>query len=200
MPTYTPKASEIERAWLIVDADGLVLGRLATEVARILRGKHKPTYAPHMDTGDHVVIINADKVVLTSGKAEKKKVFRHSGFPGGIKEQTFADLMAKKPEEAVLRSIRGMLPHNRLGRAQLKKLKVYAGPSHPHAAQQPQVLELPQARRRSASEFPARPSLSCSPPAAARKPSPASASAAARARSPSTAVTWRTSSRTRPTG
>ena len=150
MPTYTPKASEIERAWLIVDADGLVLGRLATEVARILRGKHKPTYAPHMDTGDHVVIINADKVVLTSGKAEKKKVFRHSGFPGGIKEQTFADLMAKKPEEAVLRSIRGMLPHNRLGRAQLKKLKVYAGPSHPHAAQQPQVLELPQARRRSA--------------------------------------------------
>ncbi len=150
MPTYTPKASEIERAWLIVDADGLVLGRLATEVARILRGKHKPTYAPHMDTGDHVVIINADKVVLTSGKAEKKKVFRHSGFPGGIKEQTFADLMSKKPEEAVLRSVRGMLPHNRLGRAQLKKLKVYAGPSHPHAAQQPQVLELPQARRRSA--------------------------------------------------
>jgi large subunit ribosomal protein L13 len=150
VPTYTPKASEIERAWLIVDADGLVLGRLATEVARILRGKHKPTYAPHIDTGDHVVIINADKVILTSDKAEKKKVFRHSGFPGGIKEQTFADLMAKKPEEAVLRSIRGMLPHNRLGRAQLKKLKVYAGPSHPHAAQQPQVLELPQARRRSA--------------------------------------------------
>ncbi|NLD76268.1 MAG: 50S ribosomal protein L13 [Acidimicrobiales bacterium] len=150
MPTYTPKASEIERDWLIVDADGLVLGRLATEVARILRGKHKPTYTPHIDTGDHVVIINADKVVLTSDKAEKKKVFRHSGFPGGIKEQTFGDLLAKKPEEAVLRSIRGMLPHNRLGRAQLKKLKVYAGPSHPHAAQQPQVLELPQARRRSA--------------------------------------------------
>jgi len=150
VPTYTPKASEIERDWLIVDADGLVLGRLATEVARILRGKHKPTYTPHIDTGDHVVIINADKVVLTSDKAEKKKVFRHSGFPGGIKEQTFGDLLAKKPEEAVLRSIRGMLPHNRLGRAQLKKLKVYAGPSHPHAAQQPQVLELPQARRRSA--------------------------------------------------
>ncbi len=147
MPTYTPKASEIERAWLVVDADGLVLGRLATEVARILRGKHKPTYAPHIDTGDHVVIINADKVVLTSDKAEKKKVFRHSGFPGGIKEQTFADLMAKKPEEAVLRSVRGMLPQNRLGRAQLKKLKVYAGPNHPHAAQQPQVLELDHARR-----------------------------------------------------
>src|SRR5690606_19022493 len=109
VPTYTPKASEIERAWLVVDADGLVLGRLATEVARILRGKHKPTYAPHIDTGDHVVIINADKVVLTSDKAEKKKVFRHSGFPRGIKEQPFADLMAKKPEEAVLRSVQGML-------------------------------------------------------------------------------------------
>ena len=96
MPTYTPKASEIERNWLIVDAEGLVLGRLATEVASILRGKHKPTYAPHIDTGDHVVIINCDKVVLTSGKAEKKKVFRHSGYPGGIKEQTFADLMEQE--------------------------------------------------------------------------------------------------------
>lgn len=147
MPTYSPKASEIDRAWLIIDAEGLVLGRMATEVARILRGKHKVTYAPHMDMGDHVVIINAEKVVLTSGKAEKKKVFRHSGFPGGIKEQTFADLMAKKPAEAVRGSVRGMLPHNRLGRAQLKKLKVYAGPNHPHAAQQPQVLELADARR-----------------------------------------------------
>ena len=147
MPTYTPKASEIERNWLIVDAEGLVLGRLATEVASILRGKHKPTYAPHIDTGDHVVIINCDKVVLTSGKAEKKKVFRHSGYPGGLKEQTFADLMGKKPEDAVRGTIRGMLPKNRLGRAQLKKLKVYAGPNHPHAAQQPQVLELAHARR-----------------------------------------------------
>ena len=132
---------------MIVDADGLVLGRLATEVARILRGKHKPTYAPHIDTGDHVVIINCDKVVLTSGKAEKKKVFRHSGFPGGLKEQTFADLLSKKPEDAVRNTIRGMLPKTRLGRAQLKKLKVYAGPNHPHAAQQPQVLELAHARR-----------------------------------------------------
>ena len=147
MPTYTPKASEIERNWLIIDADGLVLGRLATEVASILRGKHKPTYAPHIDTGDHVVIINAEKVVLTAGKAEKKKVFRHSGFPGGIKEQTFADLMEKKPADAVRNTVRGMLPKNRLGRAQLKKLKVYAGPNHPHAAQQPQVLELADARR-----------------------------------------------------
>lgn len=147
MPTYTPKASEIDRAWLIVDAEGLVLGRLATEVARILRGKHKPTYAPHMDMGDHVVIINADKVVLTADKAEKKKVFRHSGFPGGIKEQTYARFLERKPADAVRSSISGMLPHTRLGRAQLKKLKVYAGPTHPHAAQQPQPLELADARR-----------------------------------------------------
>jgi len=147
VPTYSPKASEIERAWVVIDADGLVLGRLATEVARLLRGKHKPTYAPHIDTGDHVVIINADKVVLTSDKAEKKKVFRHSGYPGGIREQTYADLLAKKPAEAVRRTVRGMLPHTRLGRAQLKKLKVYAGPNHPHAAQQPRALELAHARR-----------------------------------------------------
>ncbi|HEY4376505.1 MAG TPA: 50S ribosomal protein L13, partial [Acidimicrobiales bacterium] len=130
-----------------VDAEGLVLGRMATEVARVLRGKHKPIFAPHIDTGDHVVIVNADKVVLTAGKAEKKMVFRHSGFPGGIKDQTYADLMEKKPAEAVRRTIRGMLPRNRLGRAQLKKLKVYAGPTHPHSAQQPQVLELSDARR-----------------------------------------------------
>ena len=147
MPTYSPKASEIDRNWLIIDADGLVLGRLATEVAAILRGKHKPIYSPHIDTGDHVVIINADKVVLTSNKAEQKKVYRHSGFPGGLKERTFADFLAKKPEDAVRSSIRGMLPKNRLGRAQLKKLKVYAGPNHPHAAQKPQTLELAHARR-----------------------------------------------------
>jgi large subunit ribosomal protein L13 len=148
MPTYTPKASEIERSWVIIDAEGLVLGRLAPQVASILRGKHKPTFAPHIDTGDHVIIINCEKVVLTSGKADKKMVYRHSGFPGGIKEQTFADLLEKKPEDAVRNTVRGMLPKNRLGRAQLKKLKVYAGPNHPHAAQQPQVLELADARRR----------------------------------------------------
>jgi large subunit ribosomal protein L13 len=147
VPTYSPKASEISRSWYVVDAEGLVLGRLATEVARVLRGKHKVVYTPHLDTGDHVVIINADKVVLTSGKAEKKIVYRHSGYPGGIRSQTFADLLQRKPEEAVRRSIRGMLPKNRLGRAQLKKLKVYAGPVHPHAAQQPQPLELDDARR-----------------------------------------------------
>jgi large subunit ribosomal protein L13 len=147
VPTYSPKATEIERAWVVIDAEGMVLGRLATEVAQILRGKHKPTYAPHIDTGDHVVIINADKVVLTSGKAEKKKMFRHSGFPGGIKEQTYADLLERKPAEAVRNTVRGMIPRTRLGRAQIKKLKVYAGPNHPHAAQQPQTLELAHARR-----------------------------------------------------
>ncbi|CAN5862057.1 50S ribosomal protein L13 [soil metagenome] len=147
MSTYSPKAAEIDRAWVVVDAEGLVLGRLATEVATILRGKHKPTYAPHLDTGDHVVIINAAKVVLTSGKAEKQKVFRHSGFPGGISSQTYAELLKRKPAEAVRNTVRGMLPRTRLGRAQLKKLKVYAGPTHPHAAQQPQPLDLAHARR-----------------------------------------------------
>ncbi|HZM42479.1 MAG TPA: 50S ribosomal protein L13 [Acidimicrobiales bacterium] len=147
MPTYTPKASEIQRDWYVVDADGLVLGRLATEVARVLRGKHKPTFAPHLDTGDHVIIVNADKVVLTSDKGDRKVVYRHSGYPGGIKSETFGHLLARKPEEAVRRSIRGMLPKTRLGRQQLTKLKVYAGPTHPHAAQQPQPLDVAHARR-----------------------------------------------------
>ena len=147
MSTYSPKASEIDRAWVIVDADGLVLGRLATEVARILRGKHKPTYTPHIDTGDFVVIVNAEKVVLTADKAEKTTIYRHSGYPGGLKEQTLADLLERKPTEAVRRAVRGMLPHTRLGRAQLSKLKIYAGPTHPHSAQKPQTLELAHARR-----------------------------------------------------
>jgi len=146
--TYSPKISEIQRGWYVIDADGLVLGRLATEVARLLRGKHKAIFSPHIDTGDHVVIINADKVVLTAEKAGKKQVYRHSGYPGGIKSQTYADLLDRKPAEAVRRTIRGMLPKNRLGRAQLKKLKVYAGPTHPHSAQKPETLELAGARRR----------------------------------------------------
>ena len=149
MRTYSPKASEIQRAWHVIDADGLVLGRVATEVARILRGKHKAMYTPHIDTGDHVIIINADKIVLTSDKAEKKLIHRHSGYPGGIRQRTFGDLMAKKPADAVRRSVRGMLPKTRLGRAQISKLKIYAGPTHPHAAQQPQPLALEQARARS---------------------------------------------------
>jgi large subunit ribosomal protein L13 len=146
--TYSPKASEIQRAWHVVDAEGLTLGRMATEVARVLRGKHKPTYTPHLDTGDHVIIVNADKVVLTSGKAEKKQVYRHSGYPGGIRSTTYAKLLADKPEEAVRRTVRGMLPKNRLGRQMLRKLKVYAGPQHPHSAQQPQPLVLDDARAR----------------------------------------------------
>jgi large subunit ribosomal protein L13 len=148
VPTYSPKASEIQRAWYVVDADGLVLGRLATEVARVLRGKHKPSFAPHLDTGDHVVIVNADKVVLTAGKAERKTVYRHSGYPGGLKAETFAHLLERRPEEAVRRTIRGMLPKTRLGRQMLTKLKVYAGPAHPHAAQQPQPLDVAAAARR----------------------------------------------------
>lgn len=148
MRTYTPRASEIERTWYVVDADGLTLGRMATEVARVLRGKHKATYTPHIDTGDHVIIVNADKVVLTSGKADKKMVHRHSGYPGGISSSTYAQELADKPAEAVRRTVRGMLPKTRLGRAQLKKLKVYAGPEHPHAAQQPQPLEIAGARAR----------------------------------------------------
>ncbi|HZM31849.1 MAG TPA: 50S ribosomal protein L13 [Acidimicrobiales bacterium] len=147
MPTYTPKASEIQRAWYVVDAEGMVLGRLATEVARVLRGKHKPTFAPHLDTGDHVIVVNADKVVLTSDKADRKVVYRHSGYPGGIKAETYGRLLARRPEEAVRRSIRGMLPKTRLGRQQITKLKVYAGPTHPHAAQQPQTLDVAHARR-----------------------------------------------------
>jgi large subunit ribosomal protein L13 len=148
MPTYTPKASEIQREWHVVDADGLVLGRLCTEVARILRGKHKPTYAPHIDTGDHVIIVNADKIVMTAGKAERTMVYRHSGYPGGIKSESYAKLHARKPEEAVRKSIRGMLPKGPLGRQQLLKLQVYAGPTHPHAAQTPTKLEIPAAKAR----------------------------------------------------
>lgn len=149
MRTYSPTASEIERAWYVIDAEDLVLGRLATEVASRLRGKHKPTFVPHMDMGDHVIVVNAAKVVLTSDKGEKLRVYRHSGYPGGLRSQTYGELLASKPEEAVRRAVRGMLPKNRLGRQMIRKLKVYAGPTHPHAAQQPQTLELDRARARS---------------------------------------------------
>lgn len=142
MPTYTPKASEITRSWYVVDAEGIVLGRLATEVANVLRGKHKPTYTPNIDTGDHVIIVNADKIVLTADKAANKPVYRHSGYPGGIRSESYADLLARRPADALRRTIRGMVPKTRLGRAQLSKLKIYAGPVHPHAAQNPQPLEL----------------------------------------------------------
>lgn len=142
MRTYSPKPADIQRVWFEADADGQVLGRLATQVASILRGKHKPIFAPHMDTGDHVIVVNAAKVVMTSNKAAQKMAYRHSGYPGGLKATSYADLLATKPEEAVRRAVRGMLPKGPLGRQMLKKLKIYAGAEHPHAAQMPQKLEL----------------------------------------------------------
>jgi large subunit ribosomal protein L13 len=145
--TYSPKPSDIKRAWHVVDADGMVLGRLSTEVARVLRGKHKPIFAPHLDTGDHVIIVNAANVVLTSDKASKKLAYHHSGYPGGLRATTYTELLAKKPEEAVRKAVKGMLPKGPLGRAMLKKLKIYAGPTHPHAAQSPQPLDIAGARR-----------------------------------------------------
>lgn len=148
MRTYTPKASEIQREWHVVDADGMVLGRLCTEVARLLRGKHKPVFAPHIDTGDHVIIVNASKVVLSSGKADRHLIHRHSGYPGGIKTETYGELLARKPEDAIRRSVKGMLPKGPLGREMIGKLKVYAGAEHPHAAQSPTPFEIPGAAAR----------------------------------------------------
>jgi len=142
MKTYTPRPRDIERRWYLIDASGAVLGRLASEVAAILRGKHKPIFAPHMDTGDHVVVVNASGVRLTGGKEEKKLARRHSGYPGGLTETTYARLLATRPAFAVEKAVRGMLPKNSLGRAMLGKLKVYAGPEHPHRAQSPQPLSL----------------------------------------------------------
>jgi large subunit ribosomal protein L13 len=145
--TFSPKAPEIQRAWYVVDADGLVLGRLASQVAAVLRGKHRPYFAPHVDTGDHVIVVNADKIVMTANKADAKMAYRHSGYPGGLRSTSYAELFETNPAEMIRRSIRGMLPKNTLGRQMLSKLNVYAGPDHPHAAQQPQPLELPDARR-----------------------------------------------------
>ena len=142
MNTHSTKPSEITRDWWLVDADGVVLGRLASEVAKRLRGKHKPNFAPHLDTGDHVVVINASKVVLTGNKLTQKQMYRHSGYPGGLRAVPYSKLMATRPELAIEKAVKGMLPSNRLGRAMLKKLKVYAGPEHTHEAQNPQVLDL----------------------------------------------------------
>lgn len=144
MRTYTPKSSDITRSWHVIDATDVVLGRLATHVASLLRGKHKPTFAPHVDTGDFVVVINADKVALTGQKREKKIAYRHSGHPGGLKSTTYEDLLATNPERAIEKAVKGMLPHNKLGRQQLKKLKVYSGDVHPHAAQNPQTYQISQ--------------------------------------------------------
>jgi len=146
--TYTPKAGEVQRDWVVIDATDVVLGRLASHAATLLRGKHKPTFANHIDSGDFVIIVNADKVVLTSGKAQRKLVHRHTGYPGGIKTETYDKLLGRKPEEAVRRTVRGMLPKNRLGRQMLKKLKVYAGPTHPHGAQKPVARTVESARAR----------------------------------------------------
>lgn len=150
MRTFTPKPADIQRVWYEVDADGAVLGRLATEVAQVLRGKHKPIFAPHVDTGDHVVVVNASKLRMTSDKAEKKMYYRHSGYPGGLSSRSYAELLANNPEDTFRRAVKGMLPKGPLGRAMLRKLKVYAGPTHPHAAQMPKPLPVdPRARRAS---------------------------------------------------
>jgi len=167
MKTYSPKPEHVERRWYVVDASGVVLGRLASEVATILRGKHKPMYAPHMDTGDHVVVVNADKIELTGNKGEDKYAYRHSGFPGGIRAIKYKDLMGTRPVAAVEKAVRGMLPKNTLGRQMLKKLHVVPGPEHPHQAQSPVALAL--------GERPAWNGLPAKPAPEAAKPKPKAA-------------------------
>lgn len=144
MRTYTPKGGDITHDWVVIDATDVVLGRLATHAAALLRGKHKATFAQHVDMGDFVIVINAEKVALTGSKLQKKLAYRHSGYPGGLTAVTYSELLEKNPERAVEKAIRGMLPKNSIGRAQLKKLKVYAGSEHPHAAQQPVPYTLTQ--------------------------------------------------------
>lgn len=138
--TYTPRESEIERRWFVVDATGVTLGRLASRIAVVLEGKHKPTYATHMDSGDHVIVVNAARIAVTADKRNTKLYVRHSNYPHGLKQETLGELLARRPEEAIRRAVKGMLPHNRLGVQQLRKLKVYAGPEHPHSAQKPEPL------------------------------------------------------------
>jgi len=142
--TYTPKPGDVEKNWYVIDATDVVLGRLATHVATLLRGKHKPSFAPHVDNGDFVIVINAEKVALTGSKLDDKLAYRHSGYPGGLKATTYAQLLERFPERVIEKAVRGMVPKTTLGRDQLKKLKVYAGPEHPHAAQQPQAFEITQ--------------------------------------------------------
>ena len=144
MRTFSPKAADIQRQWHVIDASDVVLGRLASHVAILLRGKHKPIYAPHLDTGDFVIVVNAAKVALTGNKLAGKRAYRHSGYPGGLRAVSYASLMATHPERAVEKAVRGMLPKNALGRKTLRKLKVYAGPDHPHEAQQPKAYEITQ--------------------------------------------------------
>ena len=144
MRTYQPKPGDVQRQWHVIDATDVVLGRLASQAARLLRGKHKPIYAPHVDTGDFVIIVNAAKVALTGAKRENKIAYRHSGYPGGLKQVPYTDLLAKSPHRAVEKAIKGMLPHTTLGRQMASKLKVYAGPEHPHQAQKPVPYEITQ--------------------------------------------------------
>jgi large subunit ribosomal protein L13 len=143
MKTYSAKPREIEQSWYLVDADARTLGRLATQIADVLRGKGKPQYTPHVDTGDFVIVVNAEKVHVTGKKLEQKIYYRHSGYPGGLRERTLAEQLARRPEEVLRKAVKGMLPKNRLAAAQLRKLKIYAGPTHPHEAQNPIPLETP---------------------------------------------------------
>lgn len=147
MRTYSPKPGEVTRTWHVIDAEDVVLGRLATQVATLLRGKHKPTFAPHVDTGDFVIIVNAGKVALTGNKRDQKFAYRHSGYPGGLRKRSFGELLDSRPDRLLEKVVKGMLPKNKLGRAQGKKLKVYAGPDHPHAAQQPKPFEIPKVEK-----------------------------------------------------
>jgi large subunit ribosomal protein L13 len=148
--TYVPKADEIEHRWFIVDADGVTLGRLATQVASILRGKHKPLFMPHLDCGDYVIVINAEKVRVTGRKEEQKYYARHSGYPGGFRQASLRDVRSKHPERVIEAAVRGMVPHTNLGRQQMRKLRVFAGPNHPHTAQQPTTLDLRETAGRGA--------------------------------------------------
>jgi large subunit ribosomal protein L13 len=192
--TYTPRPRDIERKWYVVDADGAVLGRLATEVAAILRGKHKPMFAPHMDTGDHVIVVNAAAIRMTGAKAEQKVYYRHSGYPGGLREQRYSKLLAERPTVVVEKAVRGMLPKTRLGRQMLSKLAVYAGPEHPHAAQKPEPMALGQIPSWDGIAEP-KPKKAPKPPKAkADKPATASASARKGSRSGAASSSGRGSS------
>ncbi|GLX04002.1 MULTISPECIES: 50S ribosomal protein L13 [Microbispora] len=144
MRTFSPKPNDVERQWYVIDATDVVLGRLASQVATLLRGKHKPIFAPHVDTGDFVIVINAEKIALSGNKLEQKKAYRHSGYPGGLRAVSYGELMEKRPDRAVEKAVRGMLPKNALGRKMAKKLKVYAGTEHPHQAQQPVPFQITQ--------------------------------------------------------
>ena len=150
MKTYVATPDSRERNWLVVDASGKTLGRLATQIADVLRGKRKPEYTPHIDTGDFVIVVNAERIAVTGNKRQEKRYYRHSGYPGGLRSRTLEEMLQRRPEEVVRLAVKGMLPRTRLGRAQLRKLKVYAGPDHPHAAQQPAPLEIPTRERRAA--------------------------------------------------